>query len=518
MTPDTALNPIEEPGIQPPSTAGMTTKVVKGSMWTLIGQIAPLAISFLTAPIVIRLLGAEGYGVLVLIGLIPAYFAFADLGMGIASTRFASRAYAEGSPAVEARLVRTAALIALIAATPVAAALVIFSSQLVTFLNVPGHLQSDASLALRFAAATFVITLLNGIFNTPQLTRLRMDLNTLVTVGFRIVGLIATPLVLFLGGSIAAVVFVLMVASLLALVGHLLVSRRLLRHLFELTIEPAAIRPMLRYGAALAGAGVAGVLLLNLEKLVLARTTSVETLAYYSVAFTLAMMMTTLSASMTQSLIPAFSQILAPEKRAQLNSLFSRAFRINIIVMLPVLAVLVVVARPFFTLWAGEDFGRDSTVPFYILLIGLAFAINNYVPMSLLLAAGKTDAIAKLYWGELLPYLALIAVLTYQFGARGAAAAWTLRIVIDTVLVSWISTTTAGVSYQLVGAKWQSLLLLFATLAPLIAVALLAGFSYWLLFVLPLFLAAYAALAWSRFLASEEKSWLIDRLGLVFGR
>src|SRR3982750_4859265 len=130
------------------------------------------------------------------------------------------------------------------------------------------------------------------------------------------------------------------------------------------------MRPMLGYGAALAGASVAGVLFINFEKLVLARTTSVKTLAYYSVAFTLAMMMTTLSASMTQSLIPAFSQLLRPDKLAQLNNLFSRAFRINILLMLPVLALLFVIARPFFTLWAGPDFGRESTVPFYILLVG----------------------------------------------------------------------------------------------------------------------------------------------------
>jgi hypothetical protein len=43
-----------------PSTAGMTTKVVKGSLWTLAGQVLPLFATFLTTPITIRLLGLEG--------------------------------------------------------------------------------------------------------------------------------------------------------------------------------------------------------------------------------------------------------------------------------------------------------------------------------------------------------------------------------------------------------------------------------------------------------------------------
>src|SRR4029079_17936834 len=98
-----------------PSTAGMTTKVVKGSLWTLAGQVAPIAFSFVATPFTIRLLGAEGYGVLILVGLIPSYLGFADFGMGLGSTKFASEAYAAGDGEREARIVRTAALIAFLA-------------------------------------------------------------------------------------------------------------------------------------------------------------------------------------------------------------------------------------------------------------------------------------------------------------------------------------------------------------------------------------------------------------------
>ena len=48
-----------------PKTAGMTTKVVKGSLWTLAGQIAPLAFSmaaptwFATAVISLRCPGSK---------------------------------------------------------------------------------------------------------------------------------------------------------------------------------------------------------------------------------------------------------------------------------------------------------------------------------------------------------------------------------------------------------------------------------------------------------------------------
>ncbi len=64
----------------------MTTKVVKGSLWTLAGQIAPMAVTLIATPFTIRLLGSEGYGVFVLVALIPTYLGFADFGMGLGST------------------------------------------------------------------------------------------------------------------------------------------------------------------------------------------------------------------------------------------------------------------------------------------------------------------------------------------------------------------------------------------------------------------------------------------------
>ncbi len=202
----------------------------------------------------------------------------------------------------------------MIVSLPIAAAIFIFSNAAISAFNVPPELHTEANLALKLASITFVIGFLNNIFNTPQLTRLRMDLNTFVNSGFRMLGLIATPIVIYLGGGILGAVAILLIVALLTLAAHLYVSGELLNHLFQFTLDRTLIRPMLNFGGALAFAGIAAVLLVNLEKLVLAKVTTVETLAHYAVAFTLATMATMFSSAMIQSLVPAFSQLLKPEK------------------------------------------------------------------------------------------------------------------------------------------------------------------------------------------------------------
>lgn len=509
-----AASPAETENI-PPSTAGMTTKVVKGSLWTLAGQVAPLGVSLFATPFVIRLLGAEGYGVLILVSLIPTYLGFADLGMGLASTKFASEAYAAGDAEREARTVRTAAVIALCTSIPIAVLVFLLSGRLVTLFNVPEHLAWEASAALKVTSVTFVLNFLNQIFNTPQLTRLRMDLNTFVNSGFRILGIAATPIVIYLGGGILGAVIVLFAAALLTLGGHIYMSGRLLPPLFDISLDRNAIRPLLKFGGALGLSAVASVLLVNLEKLVLTRLTSVENLAYYSVAFTLAGMTSLFSTAMIQSLIPAFSQLLNSGEETEL--LFERGIVINSIVLLPLLVLLAVIAKPFFTIWAGAEFGDASTLPFYVLLFGLGLNIPAIVPYSLLLANGKTKVIARLYWGELVPYLFLTVVLTYYYGTVGAALAWSARLIVD------------GTAFFLIGRrllpagriqlKHSKTALIFGALIlvpPALSIGVFENFVLQIS-IYAVALAAFATYVWRRVLLGEDRVWFMSRIGGVLG-
>lgn len=425
----------------------MTSKVVKGTLWTMFGALTPIVFSLFTTPIVARLLGTEAYGLFVLVLLIPTYFGFADLGMNIASTKFASEAFAEGQREREAMIVRTSALIALLSSLPLAAAMIMFSDPILSLFNVPGHLAGEASLAVKLAGVIFVLNFLNSIFNTPELTRLRMDLNILITYGGRLAAVIATPVVIYFGGGVFWAVAVALCASLLTLAGHLAVGIRLLPEMAGFSIDRSMIRPLAKFGASLLLAFIAGALLVNLEKFVLTRATSVETLAYYSVAASFAGMLSMFSGSIAQPLMPAFSQLQSEESRPALNALYSRVIRASLIWLVPAVVFMILIGRPFFTYWFSPDFGRESTVPFYVIVCGFFFAVLAYFPYTVVMASGRSDIFAKIYWAELIPYLLLVWWLAHTLGAVGAALAWSLRAFFDAVLLFTLARKVGHVSY-----------------------------------------------------------------------
>ena len=240
--------------------------------------------------------------------------------------------------------------------------------------------------------------------------------------------------------------------------------------------------------------------------------TSIEALAYYSVAFTFANMATMFSGSMVQSLLPAFSQLLRPEKKDELNKLFSRSLRINIIGLIPLIMFLFVVAKPFFTIWAGENFGRESSIPFYVLLFGLFFNIIAYIPYSILMASGRTEVFAKLYWIELFPYIFIIAILTYKFGAVGAAAAWSLRVIADAVIIIRFSRKFADISLSIFDGKVSTLVLFSLIAAFPILIALINNYSIWIIVFVPVCGIIYFVGVWKNLLENEEKIWLKNHL------
>lgn len=488
----------------------MTKKVVKGSLWTLGGSVLPMMVSLVATPFTIRMLGPENYGVVLLVALIPTYFAFADFGMGTGSTVFASAAFGEGDRKKEAEIVWTATLIAAIAALCVALPLFIFAGPIVGLFKVPENVLHEATVGLRITSTAFVIGVLAAVLNSPLLARLRMDLNTITQATPKIMLAAGTPIVLFLGGGVLGAISWGFVAALVALILLLIFSFRLLPELRRLRINREMVRPLLKFGIGLVVANIAGILLMNFEKLALPKLVSVEALAFYSVAFTFAGMAALFTGAMNQSLAPAFAQLAVPGKEQEFDSLFGRMMRLNLIWLPPALMGLFVIAKPFFTLWAGEAFGRESTGPFYILLFGLFFNILAHIPHGTITAKRRTDIFAKLYWIELVIYVVATIALINSFGIAGAAAAYSIRVILDAFLIIWFSKRVAGVSFRIFNHFWTLLAGILLLLPPVFFAAFYDNFSLWLIAIVPVSLTAYSVLIWRNFVGSDERDWFLQ--------
>jgi O-antigen/teichoic acid export membrane protein len=487
---------------------GLTTRVVHGSLLNLGGQGVTMLATLVATPFVIRLLGAPGYGVLALVHVLIGYLSVADMGMGTASTRFGSLAHARGDDEEEATAIWTALVIAAVPATIAALALALGARPLVERgLRLPGYLVEPAVIAMRLAALGYLARAIAGVLNTPAIVRIRMDLVVLVTSGTSVGQILLIPLVLFLGGGLTGAVTVVAAAAVSAALLYSVIGARLLPRLRRPHISRALVKPLTRFGGGLVISSIAATILANLEKLLLPRYASVQALAYYSVAFSLAYMLTQLPAAMLQSLLPAFSQLHVNPDRTDLELLYRRALRGMLYWSLPGAVFICVVARPFFTIWAGPQFGEASTLPLYLLMGGVVCEIMAYVPYALLVTLGRTDIIARCQLSLVLPYLVGSAYLIHRFGAAGAAAAWSVRTIAGTFLFAHFAGRSSGFRFN----PWPenkrdyalslAMLLLPVTLAVFLTTSMIVRIA-----VATAAFAMYGAVILTRVLTTEERS------------
>src|SRR5205085_238251 len=266
-----------------------------------------LMVSFVATPLVIRLLGTEAYGVLTLVNLLIGYLAFADLGMGTASTRFGAAAHACGDDAEEASVIWTALVIGLFPTTLIALLFAAMAGLLVERgLHLPPHLQATATTALQLAALGFIARCVAGVFNTPQLTRLRLKLNAVINTVCNALQIALVPVALLVRRDVVVAVAVIASVNVIAAASHARYAHGLLPELRHPRLRAELIKPLARFGGALVVTSLAALVIVNAEKALLTRFAGVTALAHYSVAATLAGVLGIAPLALTQALVPAF--------------------------------------------------------------------------------------------------------------------------------------------------------------------------------------------------------------------
>jgi O-antigen/teichoic acid export membrane protein len=492
----------------------MITQVARGTAWSMAGTALLFLVSLSVTPFTIRLFGPVQYGIWALINVVISYLGFADFGMSPASTRYASEAYSKGDTQGEAAVIWTSAAMGLATTMLFVAGLYLLAPLIVhELLRVPADYATTTIAAIRLAGLIMVGRVLAGIFNTCELVRLRMGVfNSINSVG-AILQVALVPLVLWKGGGLLAAVGVATAVAFSTGLAHFIVASRLLPGFFHLRMARPLIAPLFAFGFPLVFSFCAEVILASSEKLVLAHFTSTVTVAHYAVAFSFAGFLAAPSLALSQSLLPAFSR-LAHESE-QLANFYSRTIRACLYWLAPSALAAALLCKTFLSLWAGPEYGLQSVLPAYILIVGVSLDCFSYIASRLLLGLNRSKTVAQAAGILLLPYLLLMTVLTLKFGITGAAAAWSIRAAANLCFLTARARKLLTPVPWLVHPAW-----LVMALVPLLAsflvfqVGVLHGGLITQLLFTAVSTAIYAAALWTKVLTQDERAWFLRASGI----
>jgi len=410
--------------------------LARNAAWNLAGIGLPLLAALFVVPRLVEGLGTERFGLLSIVWMAIGYFGLFDLGLGRALTKLAAERLGRRDAGELPSLVVTA-LGAMVCLGTLAGCLVAaLAPWLVgSVLQAPEHLRIEGVLSFRILAASLPFVILSsaliGLLEAHQRFRdiglVRMALGLATFLG-PWTALAYSPSLAVATGVLALARFSGAAAYALQCYRHVPAARR------PGKLRKAFLSPLLGFGAWLSVSNLVGPLMVYLDRFVIGAILGLGAVAYYVAPYEFITRLWILPMGLAGVLFPAFSTALAGDGE-RLVRLFGVAVFTVAGILFPAVALIVLFAPEGLAFWLGGDFAEESTNVLRWLAVGVFINGMARFPSALVQSAGRPDLTAKIYLLELPVYLLLLKNLLDHRGIEGAAMAWTLRILMDTVFL-----------------------------------------------------------------------------------
>lgn len=209
-------------------------------------------------------------------------------------------------------------------------------------------------------------------------------------------------------------------------------------------VEWSVLKHHFSFGIRLTLSSLLEVIYNNIYTVVIGKFFSAKTLGFYDRANSLKQLpVNNLTSALSKVSYPMFSEIKSDDSK--LRSYYKLIFQEIIFVLMPVLGVAAIVAKPLFEIVLGEKW--LPAVPYFQLLclVGLFYPLNGY-NLNILKVKGRSDIYLKLALiNKVIGVIFLVAGL--QFGIYGLLVAQVISTVSSLIINSW--TSGRFISYQL---------------------------------------------------------------------
>jgi len=409
----------------------------RDTIYNLLGNLLPLLAAAITIPYLLSNLGSGKFGVLTLVWALIGYFGLFDLGVGRALTYEISRRLKNESEENISRTIKAGLALTIITG--------LLGSMLVYFIIAPfgvvwfqinAELHHEVKLAFEITALGIIPTTLTsglrgilegfGRFLEPSINRLM--LGTLMFM------LPAISIWNFQTDLYTIAIYLISARYLVC--GLALFQVR--KHVFnKVAFRVEDVKPLVNFGTWVTISGLISPLMVYGDRFFVSATVGAEALPLYAIPQEGLQRLLIIPTALAVALMPRMASV--NYNKPELMSMYSRNLRRVAVVMFFVCAGAVLAAEPVLSLWLSEDFAQKSITIVYVLCIGLWFNSMAQLPMTLLHATGNPKLAAVTHIIELFLYIILIFVLSNLFGITGSAFAWSIRVIMDFVLLHYFA-------------------------------------------------------------------------------
>ena len=414
----------------------LRARVARFSALNLSGMVIPLAVAYFAFPFLTRALGPARFGLLGISWAFLEYLTLFDIGLGKATVRYVADAVARGSRDIS-QITAVSLSVQLLIGCCAAVVLIASASALArNVFRVDPALIDEASRLFVVVALNLPVVLAlstyRGVLEGAQHFALSNAIRIPVSAGSVVI-----PTVLAVRGHSLPdmLMWVLVWRALATLVTIYAIRRVIAGFQLEPPRDWRRLRSLISFGGWVAISGVVSPMLIYFDRFALGARSGLVAVAYYTAPYEGITRLLLVPNSLVSALFPLLTGLGVVAASARIDRLFASSMRAVLVIMSVPVAIVLFFAPVLLNMWMGPIYAAHGELALRILALGVLINSVGHIPYTFLEASGRPDVPAKFHMLELAIHVPVAWYLVGAYGINGAAAAWTARVTLDTLLL-----------------------------------------------------------------------------------
>ncbi len=413
--------------------------LIKNILWSFLIRGFPVILAIICIPLIIKGLGIYKFGILTLIWTIIGYSTIFDFGLGRSLTQIISKKLGLNEVSDIYEIIWTSLIIVIIFGIITGILFYGVSPLILQVINADPLYKNDIlkSIYLLAFSIPFLIgiVLLRGVLEAYQ----KFAAISFLRIPVIIFNFIVPILIFPFSTNLFIIVLFLVIGRIISFILHFMVCIKTVENFsLNISFKKHYIKPLLVFGGWMTVSNIITPVVINMDRFFISAILTASVVAYYTTSQSMIIYMEAIPMAIMAVMFPAFSTEFFRDK-GRVKRLFAKSLRFTfLLIFLPALFIIIF-AKPGLSLWIDPDFAQKSYYLTQVLAIGMMFIGTNYVPQSLIQAAGRADITAKIHLVEFPVYIVLLFLLLKHFGVVGAAYAWVIRGGIDFILLNFFA-------------------------------------------------------------------------------
>lgn len=335
-----------------------THRIIHNAVFSVGGWSVPIVLSFIFTPYIVGKLGTDAYGILTLVWSVIGYFAFLDLGLGLALVKFIAEFFGKKDVQSVNEAIGAALIMALTLGLPGAGVIFAMAEIMATrLLKIPPEFEHAALIAFRLGAIGFLAAMMQTLLQAIPNGLNRYDVTSVVGIITKGGSAIAAAALLCMGGGLLNVVALYVSIPVITSLIYIVAARRLLPAIrFQLHTRRETFNRVLQFGLFAVLSRIAYVFARYADRLIIGSMIDVASVTYYAVPLLLVGRISSLTQQIGNVVFPAVSELQGEKQQIAIVDLYLTASRLMTALATAICLPLVIFGSRMLALWMTPEF------------------------------------------------------------------------------------------------------------------------------------------------------------------